>query len=328
MSRLQLYIFKSAPGRKLLAAINDDQDIKSLIADQSAQVAAVRYPSDSKTVFYIAQPLCDGCALHIIRTIPSKPGYFLDATFYVGYDIDIMAEELDELIGLVTDTFMASSVTEEDMNAIAEAFSVEFDLLDKTPHIKKCPVDGVGLLHYGDNFNRSVSDIICMGLYNKPWRTYSSIILIDNSLTADTDTVVNLDSEIDGDDAIDEQEPAAELIYSFTLPMSTPEGGSALEFEISTASPITESPISGYAVKGKIKEGADNVNNLKFSRSGSFKNYLMRVVWGICGLIAGIFLMVIVSMCSDKKENDTDTALQSVENSTYTDFYCYINKIA
>lgn len=306
MSKLQLYISKSTKSRVSLVGINGDSVIGKYVADMQPVVALVDYPMASKTVFYAVRNVQGGYFIHIIRTIPPTRPYHLDAAIFVGEDVDILADELADVIAVVTEKVLASAVTEADMQELNELFATDYDARDKFKRIKPSKGSDVAFLRYGDSVGVGIDEIISDGLYRQQWSGYKAVLLIDGSIDMLSGSAVDLDA--DGDEPAEEMpqdleprkkekqtKPEQQRIYMFSLPMLTPDGRTSLEFEIESSKPVSRSPIPGYDIPCKLVEGADAVNQLRRSHGEGLYGRLGRWLWGVCGMALGMFVMLVAS---------------------------------
>lgn len=302
MSKLQLYISKSGREQVRLADINADSAVSGEIKDMCATVANVDYPASDKSVFYIVDNIQAGYCIHIIRTIPpTKPNY-LDATIFVGSETDIMAEDLADTIAVVTEKMLASAVTDADMKELKELFAVDYDNKDKVKRIK--PSRGSETAYVACSGRRSFESLISEGLYRPEWSAYKCVVVIGDDFGMMPGTAVDLD-EVENEAEkprrksknVAEDKAAAEeatLHYGFVLPMTTPDGHTTLEFEVESSKPITRSPISGYEIAGKAKEG--EVNRLRRGNDDGIYGKLGRWIWGIAGFAIGVAVMMIAGL--------------------------------
>lgn len=324
MSKLQLYISKSTRSRVSLVGINADSVIGKSVADMQSVVALVDYPMASKTVFYAVRNVQGGYFIHIVRTIPPTRPYHLDAAIFVGEDVDILAEELSEVIALVTEKVLASAVTEADMQELNELFATDYDTRDKFKRVKPSRGSDVAFLRYGDSVGVGIDEIISEGLYRQQWSDYKAVLLIDDSVDMLPDSAVDLDA--DEEDPAEDQpqeplkkekqvKPAQQRRYMFSLPMLTPDGRTSLEFEIESSKPVSRSPIPGYDIPRKLVEGGDAVNQLRRSYGEGLYGRWGRWLWGVCGVALGMFVMLVASWFSGSSKNGNDGS-DSVEIET------------
>lgn len=306
MNTLQLYISKSGSGNVRLAEINPSEEGRNAATDMKSAVTLIDYPSSAKIVFFIIVNVSDGYAIHVVRTIPPTRPNHLDATIFVDKHLDIMAEDLAEVLDKVSKIVLSAAVTEADMAELRNLFAREYDLRDKAPRIKPSRGRDFALLSYGDESDLSLSDIINEGLYQADWSNFKGVILLEDSISAFPNSVVTLDYSEDEED-VDEEEPTDDtteesnadtkaLTYLFALPVTLPEGRSALEFELESSRPIKHSPIAGYEVVGRLTEGQNHSNKLRRTKGKTLYERLERWIWGIGGVIAGIIIMAIVGL--------------------------------
>lgn len=319
MSKLQLYISKSGREQVRLADINADSVVSGAIKDMRATVANVDYPASDKSVFYIVDNIQAGYCIHIIRTIPpTKPNY-LDATIFVGSETDIMAEDLADTIAVVTEKMLASAVTDADMKELEEFFAVDYDNKDKVKRIK--PSRGSETAYVACSGRRSFESLISEGLYRPEWSAYKCVVVIGDDFGMMPGTVVDLDEveseaekprrkskDVAEDKVADEE---ATLHYGFVLPMTTPDGHTTLEFEVESSKPITRSPISGYEIAGKAKEG--EVNRLRRGNDDGIYGKLGRLIWIIAGFVVGVVVMMIASLF-DVEDSHAEKASSSASH--------------
>ena len=308
MNTLQLYISKSGDGTTRLAEINPSEEGRRASADMKAAVALVDYPASAKIVFFIVVNVSDGYAIHVIRTIPPTRPNHLDATIFIDKRLDVMAEDMAEILDKVSKIVLAKSVTEKDMSELRTLFAKEYDLRDSTPRIKASRGRDFARLSYGDNSDRTLSDILDEGLYQPEWSGYKGVILLDDTIAMLPNSVVDLDYDEDeeiededetaGDENVIEGRADANATHSyvFSLPVVLPGGRSALEFELETAAPMKQSPVAGYEVIGQITAGTDRSNKLRRSKGKTLYERLERWIWGLGGVIAGIILMAVVGL--------------------------------
>ena len=136
MNTLQLYISKSSHDNVRLAEINPTDEGRRAAADMRTAVSLIDYAPSAKIVFFIVTNLSGGYAIHVIRTIPPTRPNHLDATIYVDKNLDIMAEDLEEVLSRVSDIVLAKAVTQTEMDELNRMFGREYDLRDKAPRIK------------------------------------------------------------------------------------------------------------------------------------------------------------------------------------------------
>lgn len=313
MNTLQLYISKSARESARLAEINPSDEGRRAASDMKAAVALVDYPPSAKTVFFIVTNVQGGYAIHIIRTIPPTKPNHLDATIFVDKNLDIMAEDFQEVLDAVSSTVLAKAVTEEDMNRLRELFSREYDLRDKATRVKPSRGSDYAFITYGKGVALTMTDILAEGLYRPEWSDYKAVCLLDESLSPLPNSMTDLNGAYDDND---DEEPqtdgayeadvedqksrgGAPVSYVFSIPVMMPDGRSELEFELESSRPIQRSPIAGYAVSGKITEGTERVNRLHRATDKTLYERFEKWIWGAGGLLAGILLMVIVGLFSD-----------------------------
>lgn len=314
MNRLQLYISKSAREFKTLVDINGSSEGRNALADLRSLVAAVDYPQASKSLFYAVVNVRGGYMIHVLRTIPPTRPNHLDATIFVPAELDIMTEDLCEVIETVTDVVLAPAVTEDDMARLRELFAPEYDSRDRKPRVKPSSGSESAVMTYdNDAVDRTLADIVSDGLYRPEWSAYKAVLLLGEGLTARPGAFVDLDGG-DADDADDEMpvkhntEKQTEPLhkYVFALPMLTPDGRSSLEFEVESSRPVTRSPIPGYAIKGRLSENPDDVNNLRRTSTGDSVTVWYKLLWALAGFAACAIFMVVASWfsgCSDSVKN-------------------------
>lgn len=325
MSKLQLYISKSTRSHVSLVDINADGAIGKSVADLQSIVALVDYPMASKTVFYVVRNVTGGYFIHIVRTIPPTRPYHLDAAIFVAEDIDIMADELSDVIALVTEKVLASAVTEADMQELREMFDAEYDTRDKFKRVKASKGRDVAFTHYGDDSGIGLVDIISEGLYRQDWSAYKAVLLLDDSIEMMPNSAIDLD--VVEDEPVEEEvqtietakkekaaKPSRQHNYMFSLPMLTPDGRTSLEFEIECSKPISRSPISGYDIPRKLVEGVDSVNQLRRSHGDGLYGRWGRWLWGVGGVALGVFIMLVASWFGGpSKSEETNTHNGDVE---------------
>lgn len=323
MNRLELYISKSAREFKTLVDINGSSDGRSALSDMRAVVAAVDYPTAAKEVFYAVVNVRGGYMIHVLRTIPPTRPYHLDATIFVPAGIDVMAEDIEDVMAHVTEKVMASSVTEDDIAQLREILDQEYDERDRKVRIKASSGSQPAVMRYDDNGGwRTLSDIIADGLYRPEWSGYKAVLLLESGQAVMPGAAVDLDDDSDDYDEDEEvvKEPTApknkivkllkerleKKVYTFDLPMETPDGRTTLEFEVECSKPITRSPIPGFAIKGRVSDNPEKVNHLRRVTPGAGESLLNKLKWLGIGLVAGIIIMTVVNFTSsDDKKSDT-----------------------
>ncbi|MDE6240005.1 MAG: hypothetical protein K2M54_08510 [Muribaculaceae bacterium] len=320
MNTLQLYISKSARESARVAEINPSDEGRRAATDMKAAVALIDYPPSAKTVFFIVANVQGGYAIHIVRTIPPTKPNHLDATIFIAKDLDIMAEDLQEVLESVSATVLAKAVTEEDMNRLRHLFSREYDLRDKSPRIKPSRGSDYAYLSYGKDYI-SLAEILAEGLYRPEWSDYKAVCLLDETLSPLPNSMTDLNAisddrqddepEIESADEEPRRHSGAPVSYIFSIPVSMPDGKSDLEFELESTRPIQRSPIDGYAVSGKIFEGPERINRLRRSEDKTLYARFEKWIWGAGGLLAGILIMAIAGLFSDSKSDRPAAAYQS-----------------
>ena len=308
MNTLQLYISKSSRDNVRLAEINPTDEGRRAAVDMKAAVSMVDYAPSAKMAFFIVVNMPGGYAIHVIRTIPPTRPNHLDATVYIDKNLDVMAEDLEEVLSRVTDIVLAKAVTEKEMAELNRLFGREYDLCDKAPRIKSSRGKDIALLQYGDNSGRSLGDILNEGIYRAEWSGYKAVVLLDDSVSTLGNSMVNLDdpeeepdADEDGPDddgnAVTQRKAASKSrSYIFSLPISTPDGRTALEFEVESSKPMTHSPVAGFVISGRPQTGPDAVNRL---HKGNSRQTAANVLWGIAGLALGMLVMFIAGLLSD-----------------------------
>ncbi|MDE5594873.1 MAG: hypothetical protein K2I89_04795, partial [Muribaculaceae bacterium] len=250
----------------------------------------------------------------------------LDATVFVNKRLDIMAEDLAEVLDKVSKIVLAAAVTEADMAELRNLFAREYDLRDKAPRIKPSRGRDFARLSYGEESGRTLSDILDSGLYQPEWSDYKGVILLDDSISAFHNSLVDLDyaEEEEYDDEPQDDDKPEESVgkegeihtYVFALPVSLPEGRSNLEFELESSKTITHCPVAGYEVAGRLTEGQNHSNKLRRTKGKTLYEKLERWIWGAGGVIAGIILMAIVGLFrggEPKPSQQSDMAETSVK---------------
>lgn len=326
MNTLQLYISKSGETTTRLAEINPSEVGRRAATDMKPAVAMIDYPASAKIVFFIVVNHNEGYAVHVVRTIPPTRPNHLDATIFIDKHLDLMAEDLENVLDSVSKIVLSKAVTETDMSELRKLFAREYDLNDKVPRIKAAHGRDFACLSYGEDSGRTLNDILNDGIYQSEWSEYKGVILFEDIVSPFPNSVVDLDysdeeeegpeeDNMDDSDEEHSQKDAPEShTYVFALPIVTPDGRSALEFELESTKPITKSPVSGYELTGRPTEGVDRSNRLRLSRGKSFFQRVERWIWGGAGLIAGIIIMSIVSMCGGwvSKATNKDKVLAEV----------------
>ena len=331
MNTLQLYISKSGETVTRLAEINPSEEGRRAATDMKSAVALIDYPSSAKIVFFIVVNHNEGYAVHVVRTIPPTRPNHLDATIFIDKRLDLMAEDLEIVLESVSKIVLSKAVTEADMAELRKLFARKYDLRDKAPRIKASRGRDFACLSYGDDSGRTLDDILKDGIYLPEWSDYKGVILLEDSVAPFLNSVVNLDypdeeeEEPEEDDNIDDSDEESarkdttkNYTYVFALPVVTPDGRSALEFELESSKPITKSPVTGYELTGRPTEGSERSNRLRLSRGKSFFQRMERWIWGGSGLIAGIIIMSIVNMCgggSSKSSNNDKVVTEVSANS-------------
>ena len=206
MNTLQLYISKSSRDNVRLAEINPTDEGRRAAVDMKAAVSMVDYAPSAKMAFFIVVNMPGGYAIHVIRTIPPTRPNHLDATVYIDKNLDVMAEDLEEVLSRVTDIVLAKAVTEKEMAELNRLFGREYDLCDKAPRIKSSRGKDIALLQYGDNSGRSLGDILNEGIYRAEWSGYKAVVLLNDSVSTLGNSMVNLDDPEEEPDA-DEDGP-------------------------------------------------------------------------------------------------------------------------
>ena len=116
--------------------------------------------------------------------------------------------------------------------------------------------------------------------------------------------------------------PQRKKVYHFQVPTISAEMGSMITFEITTNSPITQSPIEGYEATGDINEGNGRINNLIFKGDTSNKNLITKIIYGVAGLIIGALVTLLFTCSGGDKAgataNDSIAAEQPVSDATYS----------
>lgn len=321
MNTLQLYISKSATNYLQLAEINSTDEGRKAATDVKAAVSLVDYPATEKNIFLVVANVSGGYAIHIVRTIPPRRGNYLDATIFVGGDLDIMADDLRDVIDKVSATILASSVTEADMAALRKLFAYEYDKLDKTPRVKPSRGRDFAYLTYNDS--NAFDSILAEGLYRPEWSAYRAVVILPDDIAAVPGSMTDLaapaeeatDAETDTAETVDasteNNEPrAGARTYIFGLPIVTPDGRSTLEFEVESEYALTKSPVLGYETVSRPKPGAETVTRLRRVAPATFKERVMRWLWGIGGMVAGIIISTIVSFCSGEEKTAPQTAAE------------------
>lgn len=98
-------------------------------------------------------------------------------------------------------------------------------------------------------------------------------------------------------------------IYSFVLPVKSSELGSPIHFEIHTKRELTDSPVEGYELLDKIKEGKANTNYLSYSQQRSTSSWRPYLTGAVLGLVAGLAAGLLV-----KCGGHSDTATASTDS--------------
>lgn len=313
MNLLQLYISKSGKAFKTLAEINASEETRRHLVDFSPIVGAVDYAPAHKSIFYAVSRIAEGCIVRIIRTIPPTAPHHLEAAVFVPNHVDITTDELADVISAVSQKVLASNITENDMNDLRELFSHQYDSDDDLDAAK--PSHGTKLGFVGYDGDREFADCLDDVIWGNEYSDFKAVLLLERPLMPkDPATVIDIyahDSapEPIGQEAKRQKAPKSKgkaekeedrlMTYSFSLPMSTPEGRSAIEFEIQSVKAITRSPIHGYEIAGKISEGDGNVNRLRRSHGDGLYGRFGRWLFGIGGFALGLAVMWIIGLVSD-----------------------------
>ena len=334
MNTLQLYISKSSHDNVRLAEINPTDEGRRAAADMRTAVSLIDYAPSAKIVFFIVTNLSGGYAIHVIRTIPPTRPNHLDATIYVDKNLDIMAEDLEEVLSRVSDIVLAKAVTQTEMDELNRMFGREYDLRDKAPRIKASRGKDYAFLSYGKASGRSLADIIGEEIYRPDWSGYKAVVLLDDSVIPFQNSMVDLSltyveepryeddsTESTDSDTYKESDKTSgkrsdQLTYIFALPISTPDGRTSLEFEIESSKPILRSPVAGYKTVGKPVAGSDNSNKLRLSERRSIGKW----IWGAAGFVTGIILMLLLGHgCSDADAPAASADKPHAETASVTD---------
>lgn len=84
--------------------------------------------------------------------------------------------------------------------------------------------------------------------------------------------------------------PEQRRIYRFEMPVKSSELGAPIRFEIHTKRTLTESPLEGYSLLDKIKEGAGRSNHLEYTGGSAGIAPRMALIYAIGALFIGFVL--------------------------------------
>lgn len=308
MNKLQLYITKGGLATATLVEINPTAEGRRAAGGVGRAVEAMDYPADGKVVFYVVINVRDGYAIHVVRTIPPRRPNHIDATVFVPKDADIFADDLAEILESVSSTMLSPAVTDAQMNRLRDAFAREYDVLDKASRIKPSAADGgyAALPYDGDG---GLRDIIDGGIYRRDWSRYAGVVLYPSDIEPCPGAVTLLGHDDGGDDGDAETATPVGTAndvpthnYLFAIPISTPDGRSALEFEIESTKPIRRSPIAGYECVSVPVEGSDTPQRLRRS-GGALHGDAARWLWAAAGLAAGVLLTLFAGLFTGRGED-------------------------
>lgn len=318
MNCLQLYITRATREFAFITDINGTAAGRRRMSDISDVVSAVGYQPTEKNIFYAIENSDGGYFIHVVRTIPPTRPWHLDAAIFVPANLDVLAEDLDEVIATVTDTVLASSVSEESMAELTELFSHEYDLRDKTPKIKPSAADApLAYITYGSTDVPEFADLLDNGLYRPEWSAFSYVLLIDSSMEVTDPTAVDLLApkpakpekkrrQQKAPRPEPEEKGPESHNYLLAIPMMTPDGRTTLEFEVQSSRAMKRCPISGYEFSRRPNENEDEPVMLRRSHGEGLYGRFGRYLWGLGGLVAGILIMMIISAFGGSKSSDAE----------------------
>lgn len=204
MSKLQLYITKSANGFKPLYNINPSEDIRNHIVDLREAVKQIDYNAEEKNIFYLLKSTNEGTFVTVLRTIPSRAGDHLAAWIYIPSEMVISAEDLEGIVKLTTKKVSGSGVSSEDIATLREAFSAEFSVdRERSAITGGNPKGGYAWRLYGGDEAPSFHEMMGRGLWQQYYLPYAGVLLIEEELHINAS----------GDELTDEPLRAAAVIY-------------------------------------------------------------------------------------------------------------------
>lgn len=178
MNQLQLYISKAGRSYRRLTEINPTEDVRRRLRDFSPALAALSYDPDEKHIIYALSYIDEGILLRIIRTIPPQAPHHLDATLFIANGLDISADELDEVVGHISQMVLASQITEDDMDSLHRLMARTYGYDSDAPAILPSALHPASpaALQYGGDSDLTRADL-WVDPYQPDWTAYSAVII-------------------------------------------------------------------------------------------------------------------------------------------------------
>lgn len=180
MNKLQLYITKSGNVYKSLFNLNPNEDVRRHVCDLSQAIALIDYDVDEKNIFYMLSATDDGMFFIILRTIPPHRKHHLAAWIYIPNDTVISGQQLLDLINLTTRKVSNAEVTNDDVVALREAFSIEYPSVPDAPQLTGCQGSEFAWRSYGNGSTYSLADFAGDGRWQQSYIPYAGILLVDD----------------------------------------------------------------------------------------------------------------------------------------------------
>lgn len=180
MNKLQLYITKSGNVFKSLFNLNPNEDVRRNLRDLSDAIALIDYDVDEKNIFYLLSATDDGMFFVILRTIPPHRQHHLAAWIYIPNDTDISGHQLLDLVNLTTRKVSSAEVTNDDVAALREAFSIEYPTIADAPLLTGCRGDKFAWRNYGEGTGYSLADFTGDGRWQQSYVKFAGVLLTDN----------------------------------------------------------------------------------------------------------------------------------------------------
>lgn len=204
MSKLQLYITKSANEFKPLYNINPSEEIRNHITDLREAVKQIDYNAEEKNIFYLLKSTNEGTFVTVLRTIPTRAGDHLAAWIYIPSEMVISADDLEGIVKLTTKKVSGSGVSSEDIAALREAFSAEFAIDRERSTITGVNAKGCYAWRlYGGDDAPSFHEMMGRGLWQQCYLPYAGVLLIEEELHINAS----------GDELTDEPLRAEAVVY-------------------------------------------------------------------------------------------------------------------
>lgn len=298
--------------------VNPDSNVHRHVVNLSDALSLIDYDKAKKNIFYMIKYARDGFFVTVIRTIPPDAGNNVSAWIYIPYAADISDRQIDDIVGDVTAKVSAPNIDKKDIADLRHAFAKEYDDLPDALVFDASGKGGYAFRNYGTGTHVSISDLIGPYRFQKSYLPFSGVFLVDADVTSTTDLPILTNTPLVSMQSLlappepehtpvpmSKDVPARKKTYHFQIPAKSAAIGTVIEFEITTASDLADSPIDGYEPTADIQEGAGRSNHLLYKAENATKKILDRAIYAVAGCLVGVIVTLLCTCDRNAAADDS-----------------------